>query len=144
GNAHIRFLSPSRPRSRRASSSRRAASSSGMPSATAAWLSAGGGARTPRDRRAAPPSRHAPTQCYLRGSMEPRRSFAGYQRRWRRQHQRLAEFDDLRDAPIVDHLETHQFSNIEVGPYFARAVDQMVDAFEGNLEKIVFVIIGNT
>src|SRR5205807_3150860 len=64
--------------------------------------------------------------------------------RRRRQHQRLTEFNILRDAPIVDHLETHHFSDAWVGPYFARAVDQMVNSLESDLENIVFVVIGYT
>ena len=73
-----------------------------------------------------------------------RRVDACHQRRRRRQHQRLAELDNLRDAAIVDHLETHHFSDARVGPYFARAVDQMVNPLESNLENIVFLVIGDT
>jgi hypothetical protein len=81
---------------------------------------------------------------FTSGAGPPSGSIACGRRRWRRQHQRLAEFDDLGDAPIVDHLETHHFSDVEVGPHLPWAMDQMVDPFEGDLEEIVFVIIGNT
>src|ERR1700731_3575461 len=89
--------------------------------------------------------RRSPRSAALRAcSIPPRSSIAGHRRRWRRQHQRLAELDDLRDAPIVDHLETYHSSDVQVSPPFARAVDQMVNSLERNLENIVFVIVGNT
>jgi hypothetical protein len=56
----------------------------------------------------------------------------------------LAELDDLRDAPIVDHLDTHHFSDVQVGPHLARVMNQMVNSLERYLEKIIFVIVCNT
>ena len=50
----------------------------------------------------------------------------------------------MRDAAIFDHLDTHHFSDVQVGPHLARVMNQMVNSLKRDLEKIIFVIVGNT
>src|SRR5258708_3852935 len=87
----------------------------------------------PRDRLAARRSKRHSTQL----SIPPPPSSL---RQRRRQHKRFAQLNDLRDALAVDHFEAQQFSCPRVDPNLLRALDQMVDTFEGELENIVLRI----
>src|ERR1700730_7968370 len=93
----------------------------------------------PRDRLATRRSKHHSTQ---RRSASIAPAFSSLrQRRW--QHQRFAQLDDLRDTLPVDPFEAQQFSSPRVDPNLLRALDQMVDAFKGDLENIVLRIVGD-
>src|SRR5215467_9497637 len=63
--------------------------------------------------------------------------------RWGRQHQRIAKLDDLPDVVRIDDFERHQSTRCVLDIDVARFGDQMVQAFERDLDDVIVGIVGN-
>ena len=62
-------------------------------------------------------------------------------RRWK--HQRIAELDEFPHIIRCDDFDGHQASDILIDIDFLWIMDQMVHAFEGQLDHIILGILGN-
>ena len=63
--------------------------------------------------------------------------------RWGWQHQRIAKLDDLLDVVRVDDFERHQSAGRILDIDVAGLGDQMIQAFERDLDDVIVGIVGN-